>query len=78
MGWRTHVPNYNQTEIIDNLIRLMQGDPVLPMRLWYKGFRGTIERIPSNMWEPCLKLEISGQPYDTRQYFLRISKIQTS
>ncbi|KAM1756180.1 hypothetical protein ACFX1X_005607 [Malus domestica] len=49
MGWRTHVPNYNPTEIIDNLIRLMQGDPVLPMRLWYEGFRGTIEHIPSNI-----------------------------
>ncbi|RXH83832.1 hypothetical protein DVH24_009267 [Malus domestica] len=49
MGWRTHVPNYNPIEITDNLIRLMKGNSVLPMRLWYKGFRGTIEHIPSNV-----------------------------
>ncbi|KAJ2525125.1 DNA topoisomerase 2 [Coemansia sp. RSA 2049] len=42
-GWSTNIPNYNPSEIIDNIRRLMRKEPLVPMMPWYRGFRGAIE-----------------------------------
>ncbi|KAJ2162828.1 DNA topoisomerase 2 [Coemansia sp. RSA 552] len=42
-GWSTSIPNYNPTDIIANIRRLMRNEPLEPMTPWYRGFRGTIE-----------------------------------
>ncbi|KAJ2722639.1 DNA topoisomerase 2 [Coemansia sp. Benny D115] len=47
-GWSTNIPNYNPTDIIANIRRLMKHEPLQPMLPWYRGFRGTIERTDNN------------------------------
>ncbi|CAK5027807.1 unnamed protein product [Meloidogyne enterolobii] len=41
-GWSTVVPNYNPRELVDQMRRLIKGDPLQPMIPWYKGFTGEI------------------------------------
>lgn len=43
-GWSSYIPNYNPREIIANVRRLLNGEELVPMDPWYKGFRGTIEK----------------------------------
>ncbi|KAG0208879.1 DNA topoisomerase 2 [Mortierella sp. GBA30] len=43
-GWSSSIPNYNPKDIIDNIRRLMKGEPQVPMLPWYRGFVGTVEK----------------------------------
>ncbi|KAJ2232196.1 DNA topoisomerase 2 [Coemansia sp. RSA 485] len=43
-GWSTTIPNFNPMDIIANIRRMMNHEPMQPMTPWYRGFRGTIER----------------------------------
>ena len=48
-GWSSKVPNYNPSEVVANLRRLMYGEEPLPMHPWYRGFNGTItHNMPKN------------------------------
>ncbi|KDD76869.1 subunit A of DNA gyrase/topoisomerase IV, partial [Helicosporidium sp. ATCC 50920] len=42
-GWSTFIPNHNPRDVVDNVRRLLDGQPMEPMAPWYRGFRGTIE-----------------------------------
>jgi DNA topoisomerase II len=42
-GWSSSIPNYNPEEIVANLKRLMGGEPLLTMKPWFRGFRGTVQ-----------------------------------
>ncbi|KAG7209142.1 hypothetical protein KM043_015285 [Ampulex compressa] len=42
-GWMTKIPNYNPREIIENLLRMMDGADPKPMMPYYKNFKGVIE-----------------------------------
>ena len=42
-GFATAVPQYNPLDIIDNLIRKMEGKDMKDMIPWYNGFKGEIE-----------------------------------
>ncbi|XP_074640102.1 DNA topoisomerase 2-alpha-like isoform X2 [Tubulanus polymorphus] len=44
-GWSTKMPNYNQREIVDNLLRMMDGEEPQYMKPWYKNFKGDIDEI---------------------------------
>nr|CAD7193744.1 unnamed protein product [Timema douglasi] len=44
-GWMTKIPNFNPREIIANIKRMMEGGDPIPMKPWYKNFKGTIEEI---------------------------------
>ena len=47
-GWMTKIPNYNPREIVEMILALLDGktiDELKPLVPWYKGFRGTIERL---------------------------------
>ncbi|XP_014222609.1 DNA topoisomerase 2 isoform X1 [Trichogramma pretiosum] len=42
-GWMTKIPNYNPREIIDNLLRMMDGGEPRSMKPFYKNFTGEID-----------------------------------
>lgn len=44
-GWSTSIPNYSPFDVIENIRRLLNGDEMNPMIPWYKGFRGTIDKV---------------------------------
>ncbi|CAJ0604912.1 unnamed protein product [Cylicocyclus nassatus] len=46
-GWSTSIPNYNPREICENIRKLIRGEQPKPMVPWFKGFRGTIEKLDS-------------------------------
>jgi len=37
-GWSSSVPCFNPREIVDNLIRMIDKQPLEPMHPWYRGF----------------------------------------
>lgn len=41
-GWSSSVPCYNPSDIIANIRRLLNEEPLKPMHPWYRGFRGSI------------------------------------
>ncbi len=45
-GWSTFIPNFDPRDLIANIRRALAGEPLVPMRPWYRGFRGTIEVDP--------------------------------
>lgn len=38
-GWSTYIPNYNPRDIVANLRRLLNDEPMVPMDPWYRGFK---------------------------------------
>ena len=44
-GWSTSIPNFNPRDIIANLLRMLNGEVLLEMTPWYKGFNGTIVEV---------------------------------
>ena len=48
-GWSTMIPAYSPRDIIANLRRYLQGQPMEPMIPWYRGFRGHIKSDDSQM-----------------------------
>ncbi|GMK55253.1 hypothetical protein CspeluHIS016_0203090 [Cutaneotrichosporon spelunceum] len=50
-GWSTQIPNYNPADVVDNLRRLMRGEDPVPMTPWFRGFKGTIERIDNDRYK---------------------------
>lgn len=50
-GWSTAIPNYNPLDIVDNIRRKMRGEDVVRMNPWYRGFRGTIERVADDKYK---------------------------
>ena len=43
-GWSSYIPNYNPREIVANVKCLLNGEEMIPMNPWYRGFKGTIEK----------------------------------
>ncbi|KAI4323425.1 hypothetical protein L6164_023032 [Bauhinia variegata] len=43
-GWSSYIPNYNPRDIIANIRRLLNGETLMPMHPWYRGFKGPIEK----------------------------------
>lgn len=46
-GWSSTVPNYNPSDIICNLRRLLDKEELEPMHPWYRGFLGSIDYNPA-------------------------------
>lgn len=44
-GWMTKIPNHNPREIVEILKRMLQGEEPVPMKPWYKNFRGEVEAL---------------------------------
>ena len=41
-GWSSNIPNYNPEDIVANLKRLMDGEEAVPMKPWFRGFKGEV------------------------------------
>ena len=50
-GWSTNIPNYNPEEIVENLKRLMDGEPVQPMQPWFRGFNGSVTQLGADRYK---------------------------
>lgn len=48
-GWSSFVPNYNPSDIVDNLKRKIKGEEMEPMHPWYRGFRVGTESLDFRM-----------------------------
>ena len=58
-GWSTNIPSYNPLDIVNNLKKLINGEPMVPMVPWYRGWTGKIEKIPGSehQWRVCGRIE---------------------
>ncbi|KAG5519825.1 hypothetical protein PMAC_000098 [Pneumocystis sp. 'macacae'] len=43
-GWSSYIPNFNPIDLVNNIRRMMNGQELLPMHPWYRGFNGSIEK----------------------------------
>jgi DNA topoisomerase-2 len=50
-GWSSSIPNYNPEDIVDNLKRLMEGEPVKPMKPWFRGFTGEVTDLGGDRYK---------------------------
>eukprot|EP01130_Rhizamoeba_saxonica_P004415 TRINITY_DN1808_c0_g1_i1.p1 TRINITY_DN1808_c0_g1~~TRINITY_DN1808_c0_g1_i1.p1 ORF type:complete len:940 (+),score=205.40 TRINITY_DN1808_c0_g1_i1:57-2822(+) len=44
-GWSSNVPSFNPIDIVKNIKRLMDGEEMIPMKPFYRGFKGEIKWI---------------------------------
>lgn len=42
-GYSTYIPPHNPVDIIDNIERHLSSRPLLPMKPWWRGFKGSIQ-----------------------------------
>lgn len=49
-GWSTYIPCYNPRDVVENLRRIMQGEPYKHMHPWFKGFQGELEELPGGKY----------------------------
>ncbi|XP_057870528.2 DNA topoisomerase 2 [Cryptomeria japonica] len=72
-GWSTFVPNYNPRDVVANVRRLLNDEPMQPMDPWYKGFKGKIERTATK--ENGVTYTISGIIEEIDSTTLRITEL---
>jgi DNA topoisomerase-2 len=56
-GYSTFIPNYNPKDLVDNVKRLMRGEPVEKMHPWYKEFNGYLVQTADGKYEVEGKIE---------------------
>ena len=49
-GWSTNIPSYNPEDIIKNIRLKLDGKEMTNMIPWYRGFKGTIEKLNENSY----------------------------
>ncbi|KAG6814411.1 hypothetical protein H0H92_007414 [Tricholoma furcatifolium] len=50
-GWSTNIPCYNPEDIVANIRRLMEGEEMVPMSPWWRGFKGEIKLVAKQRYE---------------------------
>ncbi|WVN88424.1 uncharacterized protein L203_103634 [Cryptococcus depauperatus CBS 7841] len=50
-GWSSAIPNFNPIDIVENLRRLMNDQEVIKMTPWFRGFKGSIERLDGDKYK---------------------------
>ncbi|KAJ9299821.1 hypothetical protein DTO271G3_2705 [Paecilomyces variotii] len=50
-GWSSSIPNYSPEDVVENLKRLMDGEPTKPMQPWFRGFTGEVTAIGSDRFK---------------------------
>lgn len=45
-GFSSYVPPFNPEDIISNIKKVLNNEPITPMKPWWRGFRGTVETAP--------------------------------
>ncbi|EGW35747.1 DNA topoisomerase 2 [Spathaspora passalidarum NRRL Y-27907] len=56
-GWSTNIPSYNPKDIVANIRRLMNGEPLQEMTPWYKGWEGDIEPMGPQKYKVSGRIE---------------------
>ena len=72
-GWSSYIPNYNPRDIIRNVRRMLNGEAMLPMDPWYRGFSGTIEKTATK--EGGTSYTVSGIIEEVSDTTLRITEL---
>ncbi|KAI1728634.1 DNA gyrase/topoisomerase IV, subunit A domain-containing protein [Ditylenchus destructor] len=49
-GWSTALPNFNPRDIVENIRRLIKGEPMKPLYPWYRRFLGTIDKLDDSRY----------------------------
>ncbi|QRV76148.1 DNA topoisomerase 4 [Ceratobasidium sp. AG-Ba] len=70
-GWSTSIPNYNPIDIVENLRRLMRGEPLEPMTPWYRGFKGSIEKFAEDKYKVSGIIERTNTGVDIKELPIR-------
>lgn len=60
-GFSTFIPCYNPNDIKKNIFALLKGKPLEEMTPWYRGFKGTIQKIDEYKYETLGMYEIQGK-----------------
>lgn len=50
-GWSSSIPNYDPEEVVENLRRKMDGQDFLPMKPWFRGFKGQVTESGPDRWK---------------------------
>ncbi|XP_064967328.1 DNA topoisomerase 2-like [Musa acuminata AAA Group] len=72
-GWSSYVPNYNPKDIVANVRRLLNDEPMEPMDPWYRGFKGRIEKSATK--EAGVTYTIAGVIEEVDNTTLRITEL---
>ncbi|ONK71489.1 uncharacterized protein A4U43_C04F9180 [Asparagus officinalis] len=72
-GWSSYVPNYNPRDVIANVRRLLNDEPMQPMDPWYRGFQGIIWKSAEK--ETGVTYTISGIIEEVDSSTLRITEL---
>ena len=59
-AWSTNIPNFNPKDVIGNIKRFINGEPLTKMHPWYRGFRGTIKETSENSYQIYGEIGILG------------------
>jgi|SRR5882762_6291830 DNA topoisomerase-2 len=51
IGWSTSIPSYNPVDIVANIRRLMNGEELVLMLPWWRGFKGTIKKVGEHRYD---------------------------
>jgi len=50
-GWSSSIPNYSPEEVVENLKRKMRGEDFLPMKPWFRNFKGEVTQAGPDRWK---------------------------
>ncbi|KAL2009643.1 hypothetical protein VTN00DRAFT_5450 [Thermoascus crustaceus] len=50
-GWSSSIPNYNPEDVVENLKRMMDGEPLKPMQPWFRGFTGEVTDLGGDRYK---------------------------
>lgn len=68
-GWSTKILNFNPREIVENIKRMLNGEELLELNPWYKGFQGKITKVDPQ------KYVISGEVYVADEKTIEITEL---
>ena len=49
-GFSCYVPPFNPDDIKDNIKRVLEGEDLVPMKPWFRGFKGKVFRDEGGLW----------------------------
>lgn len=61
-GWSTFIPQHDPRAIVDNIRRLMTGEPLQRLEPWYKGYGGAIEPIDGGRYTVTGVYDVTPEP----------------
>ena len=59
-GWSTDIPCYNPLDLIKNIKLKLSGKDYMPMKPWYKGFKGSVIEVEDNTFITKGNRQIKG------------------